>query len=127
MAFQTEIGAAIRALVPLSPDVLTSNVCERRSFIDVDADLTSYSFIIDAAVQSVRRAGFLPASYVQMFEAYLEKPYPKYRVCALAALLCISAAYLVQPEAAPSELAAPLYPFAMPAGPPLVGGSGPRI
>lgn len=129
MAYQTEIGVAIRTLVPTTVDVMTANVCERRSFIDVNNDLDTYAFLVEAGVQNAARAGFLPASYMQMFEAYIAQPYAKYRVCAVAALLCVSTAYLIKPAEtpAPPAIAAPLYPFAMPSGPMVVAGSGPRI
>lgn len=95
MAFETEIGTAIAKLVQLPPDVFTSLVCDRRRYIEIDNDMAAFSFLFAPALDGVRQAGYLPESYVRLFEEHLKKPYAKYRVCDIAALLCISAFYLV--------------------------------
>lgn len=95
MAFDTEVGAALEKVISFPPDALTSNVCQRRRFLDVDADLRSFSFLLPPALDSAEKAGFLPQPYVNLLKLHLGSPYPRYRVAATAALLCFAAQYLV--------------------------------
>lgn len=91
MAFETEIGAAIGKVVLLEPEVRSSVVCERRRYLDVDADMKLFSFLVSPALEAVRDGKYLPDAYVRLFETHLASPYAKYRMCAIAALLCVSA------------------------------------
>lgn len=95
MAFETEIGTAIAKVVSLPPDVFTSNLCERRTYLEIDADMELFNFLLNPALVGVLDSGFLPESYVRLFKTHLSRPYAKYRMCAIAALLCMSAQYLI--------------------------------
>jgi len=98
MAFETEIGVSAAKLITILPEEKSAVVCEARRYLDVDTDMRTFSFLIDPAVDAVERAGFLPLSYVNLLRAHLATPYPRYRVCALAALLCVSVAYLIEDQ-----------------------------
>ena len=98
MAFETEIGAALAKLIELPPEVATSRVCPRRTFLAIDADMQRFSFLFGPALDA---ATFLPDSYVRLFRQHLGQPYAKYRVCATAALLCAATKYLVPMYPAP--------------------------
>lgn len=103
MAFETEIGTAIAKLVSLPAEVFTTKVCERRSYLVIDEDMQEFSFLYGPALDGVRSANFLPEAYVRLFEVHLGKRYAKYRMCAIAALLCISTAYLIPEQVSSIE------------------------
>lgn len=97
MAFETEIGAAIKKMVSLLPEVQTSVVCDRRRYLEIDADLSTYGFLVGPALDVAIEEGVLPSTYVRLFETHIRSPYAKYRMCGVAALLC-AAAQLLVPE-----------------------------
>jgi len=96
MAFDTEIGATLAKLITVAPDALTSRVCERRRFLEIDADMQAFKFLWAPALDAVREQEFLPLKYVELLELHYEAAYPRYRVSAIAALLCMAASYLVE-------------------------------
>lgn len=91
LAYETEIGAAIVKVVPVAPEVGTSVVCERRRYLEIDADMQLFSFIIGPALEAAREEKILPEAYVRLFDNHLHSGYPQYRTCATAALLLIAA------------------------------------
>lgn len=96
MAFDTEIKAALAKIITLAPDVLSSRVCERRRFLEIDADMQLFKFLWAPALDAVREREFIPFQYVELLERHYEAAYPRYRVSAIAALLCLAASYLVE-------------------------------
>lgn len=90
MAFETEIQAILAKLIDLSPDVLASNVCERRRYIDVDVDMKTFGFLVNPAISAM--STLLPDPYIGLLRKHAFLPYAKYRMSALAALLCAAAA-----------------------------------
>ncbi len=90
MAFETEIRAALTKLIKIAPDVMAAQVCERRSYLDVDTDLDAYAFLLGPALEALG-AG-VPAGYVGLVRRYLGSRYARYRVGATCALLCLAAA-----------------------------------
>lgn len=96
MAFETEAGVALAKLIELPPDVFSSVVCERQKFLTIDAEMDNYSFLVAPALDAAAEARFMPDSYVRFFATYINQPYASQRICGIAALLCISAFYLVK-------------------------------
>jgi hypothetical protein len=90
MAFETEIRAALTKLIKVAPDVMAAQVCERRSYLDVDADLRGYAFLLEPALEALGSG--VPAGYVRLVRRYLGSGYARYRVSATCALLCLAAA-----------------------------------
>jgi len=90
MAFETEIRAALTKLIKVDPDVMAAQVCERRSFLDVDADLRRYAFLVEPALAALSPA--VPAGYVRLARRYSGSRYARYRVSATCAVLCLAAA-----------------------------------
>lgn len=95
MAFETELRAVVTKLVPLAADVMRSNVCERRRFIDVDVDMRRMSFLVEPALTELASAPGAPPAYVDLLRRYAASDYPRYRACALATTICFAAAVLV--------------------------------
>ena len=95
MAYETEVGTALNKIEPIPPDVQAAVVCERRAYLDVDADMKVFNFLVNPALDAVMKVGFLPEMYVGLLRTHMTAPYPKYRMCGIAALLCFSAHYLV--------------------------------
>jgi hypothetical protein len=93
IAFETEIGVALGKLITILPEEKAALVCEARRYLDIDADMRAFSFLVDAALDALEAAQSLPLSYVNLLRAHFTAPYPRYRVCALAALLCLAVAY----------------------------------
>jgi hypothetical protein len=93
MTFETEIGVALAKLITILPEEKAAIVCEARRYLDIDADMRAFSFLVDAALDALEAAQSLPVSYVNLLRAHFAAPYPRYRVCALAALLCLAVVY----------------------------------
>lgn len=90
MAFETEIGAAIAKMIALPASVPESNVCERRRFGDVDKDMQLHRFLVGPALDALEETPNMPAPYMDLIRRYATTDYPRYRVCALAAALCLA-------------------------------------
>lgn len=95
MAFETEIGVAIKKVVFPLPVVFSSLVCERRRFLEIDADMTKLNFLLEPALDALETDGRLPASYLRLFRVHLAGDYARYRMCAIAALLLLADFYLL--------------------------------
>lgn len=104
MAFETEIGVAIQKVVNILPDQQSSLVCPARRYLEIDGDMAAFSFLYEPALDIIESNGFLPVYYVNLFRTHLKSPYARYRVCALAALLCVSAQYLIPDQTEAFEL-----------------------
>lgn len=91
MAFETEIGAVLAKMIPLPASVMGSNVCERRRFGDVDKDMRLHRFLVGPALDALEETPDMPAPYMDLIRRYATADYPRYRVCALAAALCLAA------------------------------------
>jgi hypothetical protein len=96
MAFDTEIGVTLSKLITIAPDVRASRVCERRRFLDIDTDMRMFKFLWSPALDALREQGSIPPRYLELLERHFEAGYPRYRIAAIAALLCMVASYLVE-------------------------------
>lgn len=90
MAHGTEVRAVLAKLGAPAPGLLTTLIPSRRRFLDVDADLQATRFLLEPALDGLTPA--VPLGYVSLFRRHLASDYPRYRVCAVAALLCAAAA-----------------------------------
>ena len=95
MAYETEIGTALIKVVDIPQDAQVAVVCERRSYIDIDADMQQFSFLLNPAMEAALALGYLPKEYVALFDTHIRSKYAKYRMCGIAAFLCMTAQYLV--------------------------------
>lgn len=93
MAFATEIRATLVKLMAPEPSTLAAVFPARRRFLDVDVDLRSNKFLIEPALDSLSSL-LVPEPYVNLLRRYLGSDYPRYRVCAVAATLCLAARQL---------------------------------
>lgn len=91
MAFETEIGVILTKMITPSPSVLGVVIASRRRFLDVDLDLRANRFLIEPALDDLLGLGALEP-YVGLFRRHLSGDYPRYRVCAIAAVLSLAAA-----------------------------------
>lgn len=92
MACETELKTVLVKVMTLATDVLPSNVCGRRKYVEVDADLRQHSYLVAPAIDELKTLPTLPRQYVDLVTRYLESHYPKYRVSALAATVCLATA-----------------------------------
>ena len=92
MAFETEVNTVLIKMLDLPPSVPLSKVCERRRFIDVDKDMRQQRYLIGPALDSLSDIPAIPEPYVDFLRAYAIASYPRYRVCTLAAMLCLAKA-----------------------------------
>jgi hypothetical protein len=90
MAFDTEIGAIVRKLAMALPSTLAEVIDTRQRFLDVDVSLRQNRFLVEPALASLS-ALFIPVPYVNLLRRHLGSDYPRYRVCGVAALLCLAA------------------------------------
>jgi hypothetical protein len=93
MAFDTEIGIVLDRLVVLAEEIFTSRVCERRKYIDIDADIQPFNFLVDAALDELEADQRIPEPYLRLYRQHVKGPYPRYRVCGLSALMCLASYY----------------------------------
>jgi hypothetical protein len=96
MAFETEIRAVLVKLIELPASVPESTVCERRRFGDVDKDMQLQRFLVGPALDALEETPGMPPPYMDLLRRYATSDYPRYRVCALAAALCL-ATFLLTP------------------------------
>ena len=94
MAFETEIGSVLTKMLTLAADVEASVVCERRHFIDIDKDIQSQGYLITPAFTELAAIPNLPTAYATFLQSYSQSDYPRYRVCAIAAALCMATTLL---------------------------------
>lgn len=92
MALETEMRAVLTKLIEVDPDVATSNVCERRRYLQVDIDMRAHHYLIAPAFTALAKLTDVPAPYADLVRRYGRSAYPRYRVAALAATLCLAAA-----------------------------------
>jgi hypothetical protein len=92
MAYETELAAILAKMITLPASVPTtvSTVCERQSFTDADASMQLYSFLVSPALTALGNLPNIPAPYVDLLARYATSEYPRYRTCALAAILCLA-------------------------------------
>ncbi len=91
MAFETEIGVILVKVTTPSPSVPGTVVASRRRFLDIDLDLRTNRFLFEPALDDLRGLG-APDPYVEFLRRHLSDGYPRYRVCATAAILSLAAA-----------------------------------
>jgi hypothetical protein len=91
MAFETEIGVILVKMTAPSPSIPGTVVASRRRFLDVDLDLRANRFLFEPALDDLRGLG-APEPYVGLLRRHLSGDYPRYRVCATAAILSLAAA-----------------------------------
>lgn len=92
MALETEMRAVLTKLIEVAPDVETSNVCERRRYLEVDIDMRAHHYLIGPAFAALAKAPDVPRPYVDLVRRYGRSAYPRYRVSALAVTLCLAVA-----------------------------------
>ena len=91
MALETEIGVILTKVIAPSPSVRGTVITSRRRFLDVDNDLRANRFLIEPALDDLSGLG-APDPYVGLLRRHLAGDYPRYRVCATAAVLSLAAA-----------------------------------
>ena len=90
MAYETELRTVIDRLMVAPAGLAESNVCERRRFIEIDTDLQYHRYLIEPALKELEECSVLPVEYVNLIRTYLGSGYPRYRVCAVACVLCLA-------------------------------------
>jgi hypothetical protein len=90
MAFETEIGTVLGKMIPLPVSVPETTVCERRRFNDIDKDMQLQRFLVGPALDALETTPGMPSPYMDLIRRYATSDYPRYRVCALAASLCLA-------------------------------------
>lgn len=92
MAFETEVGAILVKQITPPAGLATTKVCERRHYIDVDSDLRLLRYLINPALIDLMNTPNMPAAYVDFIVNYLASDYPRYRMSAIATMLCVAKA-----------------------------------
>lgn len=95
MAVDTELRVALLKTFDLAADVVDSNVCQRRRYIDVDHDMRLMRFLVGPALDALADAPGVPLQYVDLIRRYATADYPRYRMSAVAAALCLATAAMV--------------------------------
>lgn len=90
MSFETELRAVLVKLTRPAPSTLVTVYPTRRRFLDVDNDMRSNKFLVEPALDALTSL-LVPDPYINLFRRHLNSDYPRYRVCALAAVLTLAA------------------------------------
>lgn len=85
---ETEMKVLFTKLVTFAPNIADSHVCQRRRYLDIDADMKKFAFLLEPAL--VALAAHIPESYVRLLRRYLASEYARYRVSATSALICFA-------------------------------------
>lgn len=93
MAYETELSAALISTIAPVPGIAEESVSTRRRFLEIDNDLADFNYLYEPALSALEELVILPSSYVRFLRKYTEAPYPKYRTCTLAVILCFAAAF----------------------------------
>lgn len=93
MAFETEVGTVLTKLVYV-PNLLVplsafNTVASRRRFLDIDQDMRRQKYLVSPAADALAETPGIPVEYVQFFRRYLLSDYPRYRMSAIAGMLCL--------------------------------------
>jgi len=94
MAFEIDTASFLNKLITVPADVIGSKVCQRRRFLDIDADMRLQRYLIGPAIDALADIPEVPEAYVDLIRRYAMAPYARYRTCALAATVCLSARML---------------------------------
>jgi hypothetical protein len=94
MAYETELRAPLIRLIAPVPGIAEETVPTRRRHLEIDADMATFAFLYEPALTSLSALAVLPDSYIRFLRSYLQAPYPRYRMCAVATILCFAAAVL---------------------------------
>lgn len=92
MGLETELRAVLTKMIEVAPDVETSNVCERRRYLEVDIDMRAHHYLVGPAFNALAKVPDVPRPYADFVRRYGRSAYPRYRVSALAATLCLAVA-----------------------------------
>lgn len=92
MTGETELRAIVAKMVPLPPGIAASIVCERRRFVEIDADMRPTRFLVGPALVDLEGIREIPPAYVDLLRRYASSRSPRHRVCALATTLVLAAA-----------------------------------
>ncbi len=92
MAFETEVGTILVKQVTLASDVMSSVVCVRRHYIDVDQDMRLQRYLVNPAFDDLAKLPGMPQPYVDFLARYVMSDYPRYRMSAIAGALCVTKA-----------------------------------
>lgn len=90
MAYETEVRTVIDRLLVPPAGLADSVVCPRRRFIDIDTDLQYHRYLIEPALKELEDLSVIPPEYLSLLRNYLACGYPRYRVCAVACILCVA-------------------------------------
>lgn len=94
MAFEIDTAAFLNKLITVPSDVPRSKVCARRSFLAIDTDMRMQRYLIGPAIDALANITDVPTAYIDLLRDYAMAPYARYRTCALAATVCLSARML---------------------------------
>lgn len=92
MACETELRVVLVKTMRLMNDVMASNVCGRRRYVEVDAEMRAHRYLVQPAIAELKDLPTIPRPYVNLIVRYLDSRYPKYRVSALASTVCLATA-----------------------------------
>lgn len=90
MAYETELRTVIDRLLVPPAGLAEAMVCTRRRFIDIDSDLQYHRYLIGPAFKELQARPPLPPEYLNLVRGYLSMRYPRFRVCAVAALVSLA-------------------------------------
>ena len=91
MAYETELRAPLRRMRDIAPGIADERVPTRLRFLEISDAMASFAFLFAPALTALASLAILPESYIRFLQSYLDAPSPRYRMCAVAALLCFTA------------------------------------
>jgi hypothetical protein len=94
MAFEVDTASFLNKLIDVPPDVPRSKVCARRTYLAIDGDMRMQRYLIGPAIDALADIPNVPIAYIDLLRDYAMAPYARYRTCALAATVCLSARML---------------------------------
>lgn len=93
MAYETELGTALSRTIAIAPGIADELVTTRQRFLTIDVDMKPFVFLYVSALKAFNILKILPRNYVRFLKTYLQAPTPRYRMSAVATLLCFAAVH----------------------------------
>lgn len=87
-AFDTEVSSLIAEYIPVTKEILSANICNKRKYIDVDTLTKTSNFYYAQALNELFNAGVIPNEYTTIFDRYIKSESAKYRISAVSAMIC---------------------------------------
>lgn len=99
MAYETDVSVILKTVAPLAAGVAETYLPTRQSYLQIDQAMAPFQFLLEPALEGLRQINLLAVPYLDFLRKYVNSRLPRYRVSAMAALVCLAGAALAESQA----------------------------